>query len=226
MTADFFTKKRWFYVVSYALLLVFMGVCMCYTTMLKRALPVWVGKSFYFLVSENTHIDVGAYETRLDGGAGYLLHFEGKDYVVLSVYFNETDGMAVQVGISEPTKLLQWNIPYLYLKTRTEKRKKEVIQGALNSFYGCIDILSQGIAKLEQGLTQQSCRRILTLLNKKYTYMQEVYKERYPPFSKVCANIQTEIEKLLSTTIYCKDLRYILCKACDAYIGLATFFSL
>ena len=226
MTADFFTKKRWFYVVAYAMLLVFISTCMYHTLMLKRAISVWVGKSFYFLISENTHIDVGVYETRLDGGAGYLLHFDGKDYVAWSVYFNEADGEAVQVGLSEPTQLLRKNISYLYLKTRADKKNKEIIQGALNSFYGCIDILAQGIAKLEQGLTQQSCKRILTLLNKKYAYMQKVYQETYPQFSKICANLYLQLDDILSKPIYCKDLRHVLCEACDSYIYLASFFSL
>ena len=193
---------------------------------LNYATSVWVGKSFYFVVSENTHVDVTTHETRLDGGAGYLFDYEGNAYVVWSVYFKEADGMAVQVGISEPTMLIKADVSCLHFKTREQKRKKNLFKGALDSFYGCIDVLSQGIAKLDNGLTQQACKRILSLLQKEFLYMATTYRESYPQFSNVCADIQTSIEALLKETVYNKDLRYLLCSACDAYIRLSSAFSL
>ena len=226
MTADFFDKKRWWYIALSQCLAVFIGACMCYAVKINYATPVWVGKSFYFVVSENAHVDVSTQEIRLDGGAGYLLDYEGGSYAAWSVYFDEADGLAVQAGISEPTKLIQYNVGYLYFQTRAEKRNKGVIQGALNSFYGCIDVLSQGLARLDEGMAQQACKRILRLLYKEYAYMCSVYQESYPQFSKACAAMQTALSEILTKTVYGKDLRYLLCSACDAYIRMATVFSL
>ena len=199
---------------------------MCYAVMLNYAIPVWVGKSFYFLVSESTHIDASTHETRLNGGAGYLLDYAGESYVVWSVYFDELDGLAVQAGISEPTKLINLNVAYLYFQTRADKKNKGVIQGALNSFYGCIDVLSQSLAKLDEGLTQQACKRVLGLLHKEYAYMRAVYQDSYPQFSKICEGLQATLSDMLTKTVYCKDLRYLLCSACDAYIHMASVFTL
>ena len=152
--------------------------------------------------------------------------YDGNKYVAWSVYFKETDGAAVQAGIVEPTQLLKVNISHLYLKTRADKKRKNIIQGALNSFYGCIDVLSQGIARLEQGLTQDACARILNNLQKQFGYLRKTYQEQYSDFSEVCATMQTMLSETLGKTIYCKDLRYILCSACDAYIRLSGAFSL
>ena len=194
--------------------------------MLQYTSLVWVGKSFYFLVSNDTHIDVSTHETRLDGGAGYLLEYEGTSYVAWSVYFNEADGVAIQTGLNESSKLLKLDVSCLCFKTRLEKKMQKEIQGALNSFYGCIDVLSQGVAKLDQGMTQEACKRVLEALYKEYSYLKKVYAENYPQFAKVCDGMQTALSNLFTKPIYGKDLRYLLCGACDAYIRLASIFAL
>ena len=226
MSAVFLRKKQWWYIALSQILAAIIGVCMCYAVMLNYANAVWLGKSFYFLVSGNTHVDAGTHETRLNGGAGYLLEYEGNAYVAWSVYFNEADGLAVQTGILEPSKLVKRGVSYLYFKKRADKKNRKIIEGALNSFYGCMDVLSQGVSMLDQGLTQQSCKRLLTLLNKEYAYMGEVYRECYPSFSIVCETMKTMLSDILNKPIYGKDLRYLLCSACDAYIRLASVFSL
>ncbi len=226
MTADFFRKKRWIYTIGSQLLAGIIVICMSYAVMVNYAASIWVGKSFYFLVSTNPHLEASTHEIRVDGGAGYLLDYGGDEYVAWSVYFKEIDGAAVQAGIAEPTQLLKVNVSYLYFKTRADKKRKNIIQGALNSFYGCIDVLSQGIARLEQGLTQDACARILSNLQKQFDYLRKTYQGHYSDFSDVCATMQTMLSETLSKTIYCKDLRYILCSACDAYIRLSSAFSL
>ena len=226
MTADFFDKKRWLYIVLSQCLAVFIGACMCYAVKIKYATPVWVGKSFYFLVSQDTHIDASTHEIRLDGGAGYLLDYDGRSYVTWSVYLQQADGMAVQAGLNETTQLLKVDVSYLYFKTREEKRRKKDVQGALNSFYGCISVLSQTIEKLEKGLTQNACGGILSNLEKHFSYLHKTYREGYLEFSDTCASIQSMLADVRSKIIYGKDLRYILCGACDAYIRLASKFFL
>ena len=226
MSAVFLRKKQWWYIALSQILAGILGSCMCYAVMLNYANAVWLGKSFYFLVSEDTHIDASSHETRLDGGAGYLLEYEGDTYVAWSVYFNEADGIAVQAGLIEPSKLVKMDVSYLYFKKRADKKNRKMIEGALNSFYGCIDVLSQGLSMLDQGLTQQACKRLLTFLSKEYAYMGEAYRESYPSFSRTCETMKTRLSDILNKPIYGRDLRYILCGACDAYIRLASVFSL
>ena len=226
MSAVFLRKKQWWYIALSQLLAGFIGACMCYAVMVNYASLVWIGKSFYFLVSQNMHLEASCHTTRLDGGAGYLLDYEGVSYVAWSVYFNEVDGLTVQSGLASATHLLKLDVSYLSFKTRADKKKKTVALGALNSFYGCIDVLSQGIEMLDQGLTQQACARLLSLLSRTYTYMRETYRESYPQLSKACDGLQTALANMLTRTIYGKDLRYLLCSACDAYIRLTSVFTL
>ena len=226
MSAVFFSKRRWLYIACNQLLAVFFIIYGLYAVMIKHASSVWVGKSFYFILSEDVHIEVGAYESRLDGGAGYLLKYEGEEYIAWSVYLKEEDGITVQANIDTPTKLVKWEVTHLYFKTLGEKKRKRVIKGALNNLYGCIDILSQGIARLDQGSTQVTIREILTTLQRQVAYLGKTYQDAYPQFSKVCAGLQTSLEGLMDTTIYGKDLRYLLCGMCDAYIRLASVYTL
>ena len=226
MTAVFLRKKQWWYLALCQFVAGVIIICLAYALMLNYANSVWIGKSFYFLVTENAHIDASTHEIRLDGGAGYLLEYEGSTYVAWAVYFNEEDGDSVQAGLTSPTRLLKFDVSYLSFKTRNTKKKKDVIKDALNSFYGCIDVLGQVIERLDQGLTQQACGRILNTLKREYVYMYNAYQEAYPQFSQACKNMQSAIECILSKTIYGKDLRYLLCSACDAYIRLASVFTL
>ena len=226
MTAVFLRKKQWRYILFSQIVAGFMLICMCYAWLITCTKAIWIGKSFYFLVSNDTNVEAGSYEARLDGGAGYLLDYAEGPYAVWSVYLNETDGATIQAGLVDSTELLRIDVSHLYFKTYADKKKSALTQGALNSFYGCIEVLSQGLAKLDQGMTQQACKRILSQLNKEYAYMANVYRESYPQFSKACQKIQTELSAILSKTILGKDVRYLLCSACDAYIRLASVFSL
>jgi hypothetical protein len=226
MSTVFLRKKQWLYIALSQILAGFMLICMSYAVLITNAQRLWIGKSFYFLVSKDSNIEAGSYEARLDGGAGYLFDYAGNSYIVWSLYLNEKDGMTVQAGLVDSTQLLKVNISYLYFKTRTDKKRSALIQGALNTFYSCIEVLSQGLTRLDQGMTQQACKRILTQLNKEYSYMSKIYRDTYPQFSEACQKIQTGLKEILSKTILGKDIRYLLCSACDAYIRLASVFCL
>ncbi len=226
MSAVFFSKRRWFYIACCQLLAGFFIICTCYAVVIRRASVVWVGKSFYFLISEEAHIEVGAYESRLDGGAGYLLEYEGHEYIAWSVYLKEEDGATVQANIGEPTKLIKRDVSHLYFKTLSDKKRKRTIQSALSTLYGCIDVLSQTISRLDQGFTQEDIRHILATLQKQVSYLGKSNQDSYPQFFRVCAGVQTSLEEIMNNTIYSRDLRYLLCGICDAYIRLAAKYAL
>lgn len=226
MSAVFFCKRRWLYIACCQLLAGVVVLCGFYALTFKYASVVWVGKSFYFVVSEDSHIEVGAYESRLDGGAGYLLEYEGSEYVAWSVYLKEETGIAVQANIDTATKLIKKEVSHLYFKSFEDKKRKRIVQSALNNFYGCIDILSQVLSRLDQGLTQGAVNGLLTTLQKQISYLGKNYQDAYPQFSKVCADVQASLEEIMNKAIYGKDLRYLLCGMCDAYIHLASIYTL
>lgn len=224
MTTVFFVKKL-LYRLCIGILLGIVFTVLSYTVYLAQEKTVWVGKGFYFLVSADVHIEAATHSARLDGGAGYLLENKGETYVAYSVYLNEADVKAVQQNIDADIALIKRKIGTLSFKGK-EKRKEKLYIGAFNTLYNCIEIISKSISMLERGATQEACKRILFLLERQFGYMASTYQENYASFSNVCANIQKSINALLENTVFCKDLRYVLCEACEGYIQLASQFSL
>lgn len=226
MQTDFFMKKRWIYLGISQLLAAFVLITLVYAAFLSRAEAIWVGKSFYFLVSKTDHIEAGAYDAKLDGGAGYLLEYEGREYVVLAVYLNGEDGRAVHAANGEDTKLLQMHIDKLFFKSCAEKKKAPLYQGALECLYGCMEVLGLEIDRLDDGATQQSSIQTLGILLKQLRYLALEYQESFSPCAKVCASAGESLNALLNDTVYAKDLRYLLCELSTGYIRLASSFSL
>jgi hypothetical protein len=226
MQTDFFIKKRWIYLGISQLLAAFVLIMLVYAAFLSRAETVWVGKSFYFLVSKTEHIEAGAYDAKLDGGAGYLLEYEGREYVALAVYLNGEDGRAVHAANGEDTKLLQMDIDKLFFKGCSEKKNAPLYQGALDCLYGCMEVLGLEIDRLDDGATQQSAARTLGILLKQLRYLAQEYQTSFASCAKVCASAGERLEALLSDTIYAKDLRYLLCELSTGYMRLASTFSL
>ncbi len=202
------------------------AVCfLAYASHLAYAKLVWVGKTFYFLISAQSDSEAATHTTRLDGGAGYVLTDGEERYIVYSVYLSDESLQAIQAGIGEETRIIKKAVGYLSFKG-TEKQKKDIYCGALNSLYGGIEVLSQCISKLERGATQQACKRILTILERQFGYMASVYYSQYPAFSNVCASLQRKLQVLVVDTVFCKDLRYVLCEVCESYVQLSSQFSL
>lgn len=223
MTADFFIKRRYLLsiVICLSLFVCFLG----YTAKLAYATEVWVGKTFYFLISSKSDSEAAVHTMRLDGGAGYLLTDGDHTYIAYSVYLNDDALQAIQAGLTEETKIVKKSVRYVSFKGK-DKKKAGIYCGALNNLYNGIDVLSQCIAKLESGGTQQACKRLLGILERQFGYMATVYQGQYPTFSNVCAGLQKKLQTLTEDTVFCKDLRYMLCETCEAYLRLAEHFSI
>ena len=186
-------------------------------------------KTFYFLVLEEDKIEVASYEVKLDGGAGFLLDYENCDYVALSVYLSGIEGDKACASISQKygnAKIISINSGKLYMKRDSQKKTAKKTQGGFNSLYGCIEVLSREIARLDKGATQQSSGRILSQVAGNLQYLSEEYTSCFFNFSNVCQNGANALYKSVSSIIYTKDLRYILCQLCFDFIKLSKEFSL
>ena len=225
MSAGFLLKNK---IKALAVSLAFFVVfsILIYAGTLSSATVVAVEKSFYFLVSENPHVQAGAYDAVLDGGAGYLLETDGRALVALSVYLNENEAKRVTSGYGESVSVLALKTEKLWFKTREEKRKQEVVESALKRAYNCMELLANEIKRLDNGSTQESTKRILELIKKQFAFMEREHRENYEAFSKVCKDARKELETICAGTVYTKDLRYILCALCGSYKELADEFSL
>ncbi len=131
MTADFFRKNVYKWIVG-VITVCFTSICFVYAWFLSRAKEVEIMTGFFYLVREETNVEVGIEFVKLEGGAGYLLRQNGQDYVVLSVYLNEKDGIAVQTNLSgdKETQLVYVGVDTLYFKTQREKKNATVYTGA------------------------------------------------------------------------------------------------
>ncbi len=163
--------------------------------------------------------------TKLEGGAGYLLTEKDGQYVALSVYLTEGDGLAVQAGLEEgSTRLLRKGISSLYFKGK-DKKKSALYRNALRILEGYICVLEECISRLEKGATQESCKRILQILRRQFVFAEKEYAE-YPAFSLSCGEWAKELEKIDEETVYAKDLRYLLCWQAERYLQLCEDFCL
>ncbi len=212
MSTKFFTKKLLgsipIFLVCFLLL---SGLILSTVQSIGKA------KSFYFLVSTEANVEVGTEFSRLDGGAGYLLEYNGQEYVAWSVYEKEDAARAIQntlQGKEKSCTLVKVGGEELYAST-----DRRFING-LKLLESYIDVLDQCIAKLEKGMTQENCKRTLEILKKQLAYAQKSNK-----VTKACSIIlERTREALLQVTekqIFAKDLRYILCRLVDDYVQLS-----
>ncbi len=197
-----------------------------YSTRLFRAQEVEKQKSFYFLVSTDERVEASAEFIKLDGGAGYLLEEEDGRYVALSVYLSKEEVLAVQEGLGEeiPTRLLHKGISTLYFKGG-EKKKSTLYLNALRTLEGYICVLNECISRLEKGATQESCKRLLSILQRQFAYAQEEYQD-YPAFSNACKEWSGTLQEISANTVYTQELRYLLCWQVEKYLQLCEAFCL
>lgn len=198
--------------------------CLAYAYTLYHADVVRMDRQFSFVVREYESVDVGVFETEQIGGAGYALSLDGKDYVAVNVYNSVSVAERVQTTLGDAYAVHTVKLNDLYFSTRREKRNAEVYIGAFSSLDGCIQVLSQEIERLDTGATQQSSKRVLTLLKRQLSYLSATYAQSYPRFSKVCEKTVLALERETEEIVYAQQLRYVLCSLCVDYSQLTRQF--
>ncbi len=226
MQTDFFKGKKlwWIALVASLTVVVYIGV---YITRLSSAKIIDCGKRYYFLVSTEQKVEVGAEFIRLDGGAGYLLSHNGKEYVALSVYTSVTDGKSVQAHLQaqgKETLLLSVGGGRLYFKG-AQKQNSTAYVNALRILESYISVLNECITRLEKGSTQESCKRLLYTLQRQFTHAAKLYGE-YGECAAVFRASAERLKEISTKTVYLKDLRYLLCWQVERYVGLCQAFTM
>lgn len=204
-------------------------VCVLYAWSFYGVAVYDVSKSFYFLVLDEVHIEASTAEVQYDGGAGFLLEREDSDYIALSVYLQSTDGEAAKAAVSknyESAEIVTVQSGKLYMKSASQKKLASEAIGALDSLYGCMQVLDREIARLAGGATQASSKRILRILEDNFTYLGREYEEVFSDFSSVCESAAKTLESCTADIVYVKDLRFLLCELCVSYTDLCGAFSL
>ncbi len=227
MTTFFLRKKLWHALVGgISILLVVLSFG--YSVFLSQIKVVPIYTSFYFLVTEELHVEAGAELIKLEGGAGYVLCLDGKEYAVSSVYLKKSDGESVCAAMlqcGKAVRILPIQIDNLYLKG-SNKKKEKVYTSALNLLKGCISLLQECVEYLDNGATQESIKRILLALRKQIVYISAQYNKKYAAFSRLCTQSARELQNIENDIIYASDLRYLSCQMVDGYLTLCRQFTL
>ena len=224
MSADFFHGKVHRRMVG-GIAFVFVLLCSLYALFLSHAKEMELKTGFFYLVRNDVHAEVGAEFIKLEGGAGYLLRKNGRDYAVVSVYLCEKDALAVQATTHE-TGIIYEGVDTLYFKTAQEKKNAAVYVGALNILYDGLSILNGAISLLEDGATQERVKGILLPLSSQFAFLANEYEQRYTTFSSVCRRCAERLQELCAEILFVGDLRYELCALTGEYLALARSFSI
>lgn len=222
----FFLRKKVIGIFTLVLSLFFVSLSFFYSVFLSQTKVVSVRETFYLLVAEELHVEAGAEFVKLEGGAGYLLYLDGKEYLLMSVYLKESEGESVRValtGMGRAVRLLSVSVRNLYFKGG-EKRKANMYVGALNILKGYLSVVGECVSRLDNGATQESIQRILTPMRSQWLYLSNAYKVKYPSFSNLCDSLVSELYGIENEIIYARDLRYLSCGMVDGYLRLCNEF--
>lgn len=202
-------------------------VC-AYARYLDNATVVY-GDNLYFLVSERENVEVGAHFAQQQGGAGNVFSYQNRSYAVLCVYTNESEGNKAQSSVQdngEAVSLLEIPVGDMYFKTKEQKKKAPLIKSALALLQQNIRALENTVNALDNGTTQESCKRLLTVSEKQFCYMAKEYKTTYSALSEVCARFAERLHGYQNQIIQSKDLRGEICALCVEYLDLRAEFTL
>ncbi len=227
MSTVFSFKKAVNYLMGALLLCVYVG-CLLFSFQLSKAKRLDVANTFYFLVSNSTHIQASTYETESIGGAGYLLETKEREYATFSVYLSKDKAEQAKAALSErhvPTEMVSVSVGTIWLKTKREKKNAKVYQSAFELLDNFLQVLDGQIVRLTVGETQESVKRVLEILKKQVAYTEKEYEKNFPDFSKLCNRAVKSLEKTLDGIVYAKDLRYLLCELCVGYVQMVGNFS-
>lgn len=222
MSTDFFNGKRRFVVAL--LLIVFFALLLAVALRVFSRKHVNLGHRFHYLVVGTENVEVGVFNAQLDGGAGYLLCVDDRQYVALTVYLNEEECMS----ICEEMRKSGENCAMVSIETATIsiKNNEEDITGAFRTFYDYLSLLEQEIFRLDKGATQQSSKRILSILKAQFVFLGERYQDSLSGLSRLCSKTAESLTGCLMGEVYVKDLREILCEASREYVLLTEEFKL
>ncbi len=221
MRTDFFYKNLR-YVVGIVLAVLLIASIIFSTKACKNAQILPYEVEIYYLVTEDVHVQAGAEFVRLEGGAGYLLENKGKEYVVLNVYFAQSDAKSVQDALSalgRKTQVISLSENTVKSRDKQGYLRLQKYIGALQSMYGCMNVFSQSIMLLEKGETQERVKEMLLKISAHLTYLSKIYGD-YNRYAQVCVKTAENLTLYKNEILYVCDLRYILCDMAYEYMKL------
>lgn len=223
----FFLRKKLISIISIIFSLIFVMLSLVYAGFMTQVKVLEFQTTFYFLVSETLSVEASTEFIKLEGGAGYLLEYGGREYIILSVYTNEEEGESVCSALStmgRQVKLLPISIYRLYFKGK-QKQSVSMYVSALKSIKEYIFILHQCIILLDNGATQEGIKRILTPVQKHFARQSCLFQDKYTEYANLCDCVGEELQQI-NQTVFARDLRYLTCGMVDGFFKLCKQFEL
>lgn len=186
-------------------------------------------QTFTFLTLQTDGIESCITQTKLDGGAGFLLKTRDGEKVALAVYLQEKDAILVKERLSKNLRFLKIDKKQpsaLYFKGFFQKQKAKAVYGAFVNLYTIIQGLESAQNQLSSGGTQENCKRQLSALSKYLHTLSQSYEMAFKHFSSVCEQAAKSFEQCQNGICYVQDLRYLLCQLCEEYVALSNEFKI
>lgn len=196
-----------------------------YAAYLDSAYTIGNNREFYFVVSETSHVEASAQFITLSGGAGYALTHKGEPYAAYAVYLSQNGANYAESALTGAKTVTLFGKP-LCFKSRADKKKAGKVLGGMESLYGCIKVLEAEIARLENGATQESSKRILRTLERNFSFLRREYEKRFPAYAQECARTAARLKEMQEEVVSVSKLRYLECSLCEAYVRLSGMFHL
>lgn len=185
-----------------------------------------IDRTFYFLCeqSKKESISVSVQTNYLDGGAGYALTREDKNYVVLAAYNDLADAQKVAENLKVQTEVLPLELDTFYFTTAAQREVFSRVQGCVNTLLQCSDLLYKTANRLTMSeFTQREGRSIVQEIDLVLGGLLGEATEQ------TRNNLQAQKDKckeILSDVIYAKDLRYLQLMMIEGIYDLQQEFSL
>lgn len=215
------------WIVSFCIATIFIfGVYLMQVVTVKI---IRLDKSFMFLTVHAEGVEACLAQVQLDGGAGFLLKTGKIEKVALAVYLQEENGILVKERLSKTYNSVQIekiSVPALYFQGIHEKQTANTIYSAFQNFYTMIERLESIIYEIDNGATQESSKRKISVIFECFSIFSKTYQDDFKEFSALCKNATSALNNCIDGICYTKNLRYILCEWCVAYVELSNQFSL
>ena len=183
---------------------------------------------YYYLVWEEVYTEAGAITAYNEGGASYYLEDGQNEWVALAVYTSVEDACVVQEMLCKKKRvnIVEKGIDTLYFKGKKQKASANTYVSGLKIFDRYIRMLEECIYRLDNGLSQEKARDILSLIRRQFIYCGTIYDKEFPVLAQACIRAQNRLETIYKSVIKTKDLRYLVCEMAEENISMAREFVL
>lgn len=226
MAVEFLKRQFKFFIgLLCGLIFTFLGV---YSVQISAMKQTTINERFYFLVSSsNLSVEAAVQVAYVNGGAGYLLKDDNKEFAVYHCYFRLANATRAQEELSQrgiDCCVYERSVDKMCYKTKRQKQTAGAVEGYLNVLKGGYLTLFHLAKGAENGdFSQESLRECIGVV---CTALEGVKGNEFSLKSPRIKAAFAVLEQQKHGLIYSKDLRYVAVALCDEYLKVSTHFSL